>query len=209
MKIPFTDINKVYVTSDTHYGHVNLTRGVTSWDESRTASADGNVLKVRDFDTVEEMSAAIVDGINSMVPQDAILIHDGDWSFGGKANIGIFRNKLNVRQLHLITGNHDRHIAEGGFDHLFTTRNSELKLTIGSLLFHFYHHPIQSWDGMGKDSFHLHGHQHWIGNSRFGNGRKMDIGTDGNGFKPYKLTDVIDMLKDRVRFPEKNDHHDL
>ena len=68
----------IYFTSDTHYGHKNIVRGVTSWPE-------GN--QCRDFKTLEEHNEKLVESINSVVGQDDILYHLGDWSFGGVENI--------------------------------------------------------------------------------------------------------------------------
>lgn len=205
MKIDKSLINKIYVTSDTHGFHVNICKGTTSWSADR--QGDGNQLKVRDFNTPLEMTQKIADNFNMIIPEDGILIHLGDWSFAGKQNIEIFRNMLTVKELHLVTGNHDEHICRGEFDHLFTTRQSDLKMSVGGLMFHLYHHPIVSWDGLGRGAYHLHGHQHWAGDSRFGNGRMMDVGVDGNDLKPYRLVDVVDMLRDRVRVDVTGDHH--
>jgi len=205
MKIDFALLDRIYITSDTHAFHVNITRGTTSWSVDR--QGDGNQLKVRDFDTALEMTQKLADNFNAIIPEDGILFHLGDWSFAGKQNIEIFRNMLNVKIIHLVTGNHDEHICKGQYDHLFTTRQSDLKLSVGSLLFHLYHHPIKSWDGLGRNSYHLHGHQHWVGDQRFGNGRMMDVGVDGNDLKPYHLPNLINILKDRVHVPEGVDHH--
>ncbi len=153
------------------------------------------------------LNIGIADNFNAIIPEDGILFHLGDWSFAGKQNIEIFRNMLNVKTIHLVTGNHDEHICKGIYDHLFTSRQADLKMSVGGLLFHLYHHPIKSWDGLGRGSYHLHGHQHWTGDTRFGNGRMMDVGVDGNDLKPYKLSDVVNLLRDRVHVPEGVDHH--
>lgn len=195
MKLPFTDLDRVYITSDTHAFHVNICRGTTVW-------TDG----FRDFDNPHHMTTQIAININSTLPKDAILFHLGDWSFAGKDNIARFRNMLNVKELHLITGNHDEHIEKGNYDHLFTSRQKYLELEIGKLTFALFHFPIESWNGIAKGWYHLHGHVHSSPENRFGNGRKMDIGLDGNNLFPYKLTDVIDLLKDR-RFVSETDHH--
>lgn len=205
MKLNKDLLDKIFVTSDTHYGHQNICRGVSQWDLTRK-DVEGNILGVRDFDTLEEMNRAVVDNINAIVPTDGILFHLGDWSFGGKQNIEIFRNQIKCETIHLVTGNHDEHICKGDFDYLFTTRQTEIKLVVGKSSFHFHHHPFESWDGLGRGWFHPHGHMHRIGGARFGNGRKMDVGMDGNDLKPYKLTDVIEMLTDRV-YVGTDDHH--
>lgn len=92
----------VYFTSDTHFGHKNIVRGTTEWENARD--------KVRDFDTLEEHNQVLVDNINGMVKENDTLYHLGDWSFGGIENIWEFRRQLNCRNIHLILGNHDHHI---------------------------------------------------------------------------------------------------
>lgn len=200
MKLNIDLLDKIWLCSDTHAFHVNITRGTSSWGTN-------GEFKLRDFDHWQEMTERMADNFNSVIPEDGILFHLGDWSFNGKAKIETFRNMLTVKEIHLITGNHDVHIEKGEFDHLFTSRQKYLELEIGKQLkFCLFHFPIASWNNIRKGSFHLHGHQHWQGEHRFGNGRMMDVGVDGNNLFPYKLTDVIDLLKDR-RFVAENDHH--
>lgn len=212
MKIDIKLINKIYITSDTHFHQKNICRGVSSWarDSDRI---EGNELSTRDFDTLEAMDKAIVDNINSIVPKDAILFHLGDWSFGGEEQIFAFRSRLHVQTIHLITGNHDHHqekrssnSATGKWDFLYSSVQKYLELELGNHKFVLFHYPIKSWNHVRKGAFHLHGHQHWKGDLKFGNGRMMDVGMDGNDLKPYKLTDVIELLKDR-KFVDENDHH--
>ncbi len=200
MKINFDLLDKIWISSDSHGFHKNITRGTSTWGTN-------GEFKLRDFDTPEEMTAQMADNFNSVIPDDGILFHLGDWSFAGEQNIERFRNMLNVKQIHLLTGNHDHFIERGTWDHLFSTRQKYMELEIGKhLKFCLFHFPIASWNDIRKGSFHLHGHQHLQGDLRFGNGKMMDVGVDGNNLFPYKLTDVIDLLKDR-RFVAENDHH--
>jgi calcineurin-like phosphoesterase family protein len=199
MKLKFEDLDRVWVTSDTHAFHINITKGTSSWGTT-------GEFKTRDFDHWQEMTEKMADNFNSVIPEDGILFHLGDWSFNGKDKIETFRNMLNVKEIHLITGNHDEHIEKGHFDHLFTSRQKYLELSIGSFQFNLFHFNISSWNNISRGAFHLHGHQHWQGDKRFSEGKCMDIGVDGNNLFPYKLTDVIEMLKDRKKYDE-NDHH--
>jgi calcineurin-like phosphoesterase family protein len=98
---------KVFVTSDTHYGHKNICRGVTAW---RLPDGSIPIDQTRDFDTIEQMNESIISGINSVVGEDDVLIHLGDWSFGGFENIQKFRDRIVCKEIHLILGNHDHHI---------------------------------------------------------------------------------------------------
>ena len=66
---------KVFVTSDTHYGHKNICRGVTAW---RLPDGSIPIDQTRDFETMDEMNDAIINNINSVVGQDDVLIHLGD-----------------------------------------------------------------------------------------------------------------------------------
>ena len=94
-------MSKIFFTSDTHYNHKNICKGVSDW-----TSTD----RCRDFSTVKEMNDAIVDAINSTVGEDDTLYHLGDWSFGGINSIWEFRKRIKCRNIHLILGNHDHHI---------------------------------------------------------------------------------------------------
>lgn len=92
----------IWFTSDTHGYHVNITRGQTTWDDKE--------ISCRDYETVEEMTDAVVNSINSYVKEDDILYHLGDWTFGGIDKIWEFRKRINCKTIHLIKGNHDDHI---------------------------------------------------------------------------------------------------
>jgi len=100
-------IGKVFMTSDCHFSHKNLVRGVTNW---RTQDGKIPVDSTRDFQTIEQMNERIVSGINNTVGQDDTLIMLGDVSFGGFDNIGLFLDRLVCKNIHLILGNHDHHI---------------------------------------------------------------------------------------------------
>ena len=111
---------KVFITSDNHFGHKNIVRGVTNW---RTQDGEIPVDSVRDFGTIDEMNERLVYGINNMVGQDDTLIMLGDVSFGGFENIGIFLDRLVCQNIHLILGNHDHHI-ENNRENIQSTRRN-------------------------------------------------------------------------------------
>ena len=199
---------KVWITSDTHYGHKNICRGVTSW---RLPDGSIPINKTRDFDTIEEMNEAIVDGINSVVGQDDVLIHLGDFSFGGFENIQKFRDRIICKEIHLILGNHDTHIEnnKGGVQELFTSVNHYTRLLYKNKTFVLFHFPISSWDSLNKGHIHLHGHVHLPTNLRFGKGKKMDVGMDGHPtFGVYGMDDIIQIMDKReIASDMLFDHH--
>lgn len=193
LKIP--NERKVWITSDTHYNHTNICRGVTKW---RTAKDEVPIDQTRDFATLERMNSTIVNNINEHVGQEDVLIHLGDWSFGGFEMIEEFRNRIICQEIHLILGNHDHHIdlnRQGCQDH-FASVQWFLQLNYLGETIECMHYPISSWNGLRKGRIHLHGHCHLPNNKKHSNGRRMDVGMDGSvDFAPYDLRLLINHLK--------------
>lgn len=214
MKILLNKGQRVWFTSDTHYNHANICRGTTQWDRSGENH-------FRDFDTLNQMNAVLVNNINAVVGQDDILIHLGDWSFGGFDSIAEFRNRIVCQNIHLVLGNHDHHIANNrdGIAEIFSSVNQYLDLSIkwpdgsgkhNGVHFVCMHYPIASWDGLGKGVPHLHGHVHLPPNRRVGRGKVMDVGVDGNNLSPISMSDVVRILEKQPidGFLDK-DHHTI
>jgi calcineurin-like phosphoesterase family protein len=198
---------KVWITSDTHFSHKNICRGVTNW---RTQDGEIPVDSTRDFETIEQMNEILVNNINNVVDQDDTLIMLGDVSFGGFNNIGIFLDRLVCKNIHLILGNHDTHIENNrnNIQDRFLSVNHYLEVNIDSYNFVLCHYPLQSWHGLNKGVIHLHGHIHLGVNKKFGNGKKMDVGVDGNNMNPYSISEIIKIMDKREIFSDiDGDHH--
>lgn len=204
-------MGNIWITADTHYNHKNICRGVTEW---RMPDGSIPISQTRDFPTIQKMNDAMVNNINSIIMQDDILIHLGDWSFGGFESIREFYDRLVCKNIHLILGNHDQHIVKNKEDirELFLSvekENDQYKYE--RIYFHLHHYPIMSWRDMKQGTIHLHGHTHFSGDNRFGKGKKMDIGIDGHPeFKPYNLVEVIKLMEARPIISEYEtvlDHH--
>ena len=198
---------KVWITSDTHYGHKNIVRGTTNW---RTQAGEVPVESTRDFQTIEQMNWRIIDGINNFVSQDDTLIMLGDVSFGGFENIDIFLDRLICKNIHLIIGNHDHHIENNREDiqNRFLSVNHYLEVKINDRSFVLCHYPLQSWNGLNKGVIQLHGHVHLPANRKFGNGKRLDVGVDGNDMVPYSIDAIIKIMnKIPVGSDMSGDHH--
>ena len=197
----------VWITSDTHYSHKNICRGVTNW---RTKDGKIPIESTRDFNTIEDMNSVIVDNINSKIGPDDTLIHLGDLSFGGFDKIGQFLDRLVCKNIHLVLGNHDHHIKnnrENIHDRFLSVQNY-LEVNIGGANFVLSHYPLCSWNQLSKGAIQLHGHVHLPTNKKWGNGKRLDVGVDGNNYQPYKLTEIVHMMDRReVRSEIVNDHH--
>lgn len=200
----------IWITADTHYNHKNICRGVTEW---RNPDGSIPIANTRDFPTIQKMNDAMVNNINMVVGQDDILIHLGDWSFGGYNSIYEFYQRLTCKNIHLILGNHDHHIKKDrdNISSIFwSVKTSEDEYKINGYTLHLEHYPLLSWRDIKKGNIHLHGHTHFMGDQRFGKGRRMDIGIDGHPeFRPYNLLEEVIpmMLKRSIDFDLPGDHH--
>jgi calcineurin-like phosphoesterase family protein len=164
------------------------------------------------------MNSTIVNNINETVGQDDILIHLGDWSFGGFESIKEFRDRIICKNIYLLYGNHDHHIENNRQDiqDIFTDTSQYQMLTVynhkgeNKLEFVLMHYPLSSWHDMNKGRFHLFGHVHLSANKKMMDGRSMDVGMDGNNLTPYNMTEIVRKLSGRPvqanRLP--SDHHE-
>jgi calcineurin-like phosphoesterase family protein len=200
---------QLFFTSDTHYNHKNICRGVTAWRRQ-----DGSIPtdQTRDFKTLEHMNSTIVNNINNKVGQDDILIHLGDWSFGGFEYIKEFRDRINCKNIYVLYGNHDHHIENNRneIQNIFTntfqyavlevTKPSHPILTQSKTTKHEFvlmHYPLTSWHDMNKGRMHLFGHVHLPKGKNVMGGRAMDVGMDGNNLTPYSLSEILTTLRGR------------
>ena len=181
----------------THYNHSNICRETTNWRKP-----DGSIpmKETRDFKSLEVMNDTIVNNINQCVKQDDILIHLGDWSFGGFEYIRKFRERIICENIHLILGNHDHHIENNkeNIQSLFSSVSQYNTLVLGKINIRLFHYPIDSWDGLNKGYIHLHGHCHLSNDKKLGKGKRMDVGMDGHPeFRPYHIMDEIIPIMDK------------
>jgi calcineurin-like phosphoesterase family protein len=203
-------MSNIWFTSDTHYGHSNITGAkVSNWKNG-----------FRNFNSVWEMNQALVEGINKYVGEDDILYHLGDWSFGGVHNIIHFRNSLICKNIHLIKGNHDQHIVDKQIKFgetffnpidLFSSVNQVLEVSHGKHKFFLSHYPHLSWHHAYKGVIMLHGHEHGSFNNLNQNTLRMDVGVDSakllvGEMRPFRIEEIIDLNSRKKIIPIK--HHE-
>ena len=197
----------VWITSDPHYNHKNICRSVTNW---RTQDGDVPTYNTRDFQSIDQMNDALVNNINFKVGQNDTLIILGDIAFGGFESIGKFLDRLVCKNIHLVLGNHDHHIRNNreNIQELFISVSDYLQVRINDQDFVLSHYPFSSWNGLNKGVIHLHGHVHLSNQNKWGNGKRLDVGVDGNGYFPYIITEIVLMMDRReIGSDLSNDHH--
>ena len=215
MKLVLEKGQRLYFTSDTHYNHSNICSATTTWVGAENLT--------RKFNTLNHMNDTLVNSINEVVGENDVLIHLGDWSFGGFEKISEFRNRIICKNIHLTYGNHDHHIRNNKEDiqEIFSTTQDYLFLDIrrpsivgkgvmDKYSFVCMHYPIASWDSMNDGTIHLHGHVHLPPNLRLGEGKSLDVGVDGNNLHPMTLDEVLSIVKNQPirKLSLPKDHHE-
>ena len=223
----FNDSNKDYwITSDPHYWHKNIVRGISNWSDKSGC---------RDFDKMSQHNNTIVNHMNRLVKPDDVLICLGDWSFSGIDKIWEFRKKLNVKEIHLLLGNHDHHIENDKYievngeeelakkiagrigtdqndyfvstQDLFTSVNHVALFQIHGLRLFCSHYAHRVWNKSHKGRVHLYGHSH---GTLPDFGRSMDVGIDAaykrfGEYRPFKFQEIQRIMQNKeVEFV---DHH--
>lgn len=168
----FNDKNKLFITSDEHYGHYNIIR-----------------MANRPYDSVEKMDRELINNHNSIVSEDDTTIHLGDFIWKGhKFDDIVFQ----LNGFHIfIKGNHDHEYPSESY-----AKNNYFKYKIlNNQIFEFEymkkkfvacHYPIyqNEWNGGYRNSIHFYGHTHRdleLNNA-------FHVGVDTNEWKPINLT---------------------
>ena len=94
---------KVFIISDTHFGHENIIKYCN-----------------RPFSSVEEMDQTMIKRWNETVSNNDIIIHLGDFALCSRDRLKEIVSKLNGKKI-LIMGNHDNHSEQFYRDVCFHT----------------------------------------------------------------------------------------
>ncbi len=169
---------KIYVISDTHFGHENSIK----WLDS-----DGN--KLRPFDTVEEMNNTMITNWNNTVKPEDHVYHLGD--------VVIKKEYLElVKQLNghkrLVSGNHDifdtKLYLEAGFDKVWGARAFPgLKV----ILTHIPIHP----DCIKENWINCTGHLH---SNNILDKRYINVSVEQINYTPVLLEDILQQRRNET-----------
>ena len=172
----------MFFTSDTHFDHVNIVQYCK-----------------RPFQTVDEMNMTMVAKWNSVVTEQDVVYHLGDFALGRIGNFTKWANQLNGK-IRIVPGSHDhywlKHFAQS---EKIQTVAPLLSLEISNYPDHRYkqvlvlcHYSMQTWDRSHYGSWHLFGHSH---GSLKGVGLSFDVGVDCTDFTPLSFEQVADKFE--------------
>lgn len=167
---------RVWLISDTHFGHENLYHFVTY---------DG-VTRVRpQFQHANEADEFMFDKWNELVRPEDHIYHLGDVAM----NIAPYVHRIHSLPGHkrLILGNHDKGKTQEyiacGFEKIMASRFWDRKIAI------LTHIPIYP-DGIRKGGINIHGHIH----ERLLNGPYRNVCVEHTGYAPIQLEEILSAL---------------
>lgn len=185
----------LWFTSDLHLGDESIARHAR-----------------RPWKTAGEMNDALIDAINASVkPSDQLYIL-GDFSYKlprDKAE-GHLR-RIACEHVHLVCGNHDEEWRAGD---LFESVDGYLELKSRGRKLCLMHYPLLTWNGIYRESIHLHGHIHSRGPSYNRRNRsqgyfRYDVGVDANEYRPVSLAELLAFYKDAQAVTPRRDAANL
>ncbi len=172
-------MKETWITSDTHFSHPNILKH----------------MPLREFEDIVDMENQFIDTINNLVKSNDLLIIAGDFCWkAGRA--GHFRQRLNVKEIHVAMGNHD---AASLRNHVSVCKNMLFEKFNGKH-FHIQHYPCLSWRKMQRGGIHLYGHSHGMFEEQLDEWmpfrNSMDIGIDNalqltGQFRPFHFDEII------------------
>lgn len=177
---------KVWFTSDQHFGHRNIIQYCN-----------------RPFADTFAMDNWIINSWNEVVSDNDIVFILGDITmFPDAHKIKKYLDQLKGKEIYIIPGNHDK--VEKGFrlldgrykichDIVQVMFNNGIKVQLS-------HCPLMTWPGRDKRTYHFYGHIH-SGPRSSGYDSNLpfysymyDVGVDNNDFYPIELNDIIKKL---------------
>lgn len=184
--------DKLFFTSDTHFGHQNIIRFCN-----------------RPYESAEEMNEKLIENWNRVVPEDGIVFHLGDFAFGGTPLWKSVCERLNGK-IHLVVGNHDMKNLRAGAESLFESVNTQLQLNIDGRAVYLNHYPFLCYGGAWRNPdnavWQLFGHVHSGPDSAGKDSDRLnhmfpyqyDVGVDNNNYAPISWATVQEKIAYQV-----------
>ena len=167
-----------FFTADEHYGH----KGVISFCN-------------RPFQSIEEMDAEMIRRYNTLVGDNDVVIHAGDFCW--------CNNKRDAEKyIKQLKGNHV--FLKGSHDHWLPRSAHEMwEKTIDGKHITVCHYPLYCWPRSHYNSWHLYGHVH--GRMKL-HGKSLDIGVDNTNFYPVSWNGVCEVMNGKPDNPNLIKH---
>ena len=180
-------MSKIFLISDTHFGH----------DREF-------IWKVRGFNSVEEMNETIVQKWNDTVSAEDDVYILGDVILGDPSNIECVKRLSG--KLHIVLGNHDTANREKMYRELpNVVEVAEVGIRLKYKKYHFVltHYPMMTGnlekESLKQMSLNLYGHTHQASNFYNDMPFMYHVGVDSHNCYPVLLDDIIEEMYAKVK----------
>ena len=185
------DADKLFMSSDSHFDHFKICKYCQ-----------------RPFDSRRQMNETLIANWNSVVPEDGIVVHCGDFmlphNIGDKEYVKIW-NKLNFKTLILCRGNHDR-IECGTYTYGDKTVIvvDIAMISVEGIKIMACHYPMLAYPA----DYQVFGHIHTLSNGTCNSSEdsdvnyrlrktQYDVGVDQNGYTPVSYNQLMDIFRNK------------
>ena len=185
-----TKDQNIFFTSDTHFWHENIIKFCN-----------------RPFSSIEEMNDTIINNWNSVVKENDIVFHLGDFCFCGSDKFKELIETLNGR-IYLILGNHDWKTIKQWHATKFEGVYQQMSIKIDGRKIYLNHFPFLCYAGtyyrLEDAVWQLFGHVHSSDKNKNGldNQRlsmlfptQYDVGVDNNNYIPISFEEVKNIIE--------------
>jgi calcineurin-like phosphoesterase family protein len=174
------DTNKIWFTSDHHFGHKNILEYTK-----------------RPFANVDEMNAEMVKRWNEKVGKDDTVYHLGDFALMSAGKVKQLREQLNGK-IYLITGNHESSALDAAS--CFEWIKDYYELTVedpdahkGQRFIVLFHYAMRVWNASHHGTWHLYGHSHGeLPDDE--TALSIDVGVDSHNFYPISYEELKEIM---------------
>lgn len=195
-KVDITDINPdmLFFTSDTHFNHTNILKYC-----------------YRPFETIEDHDETIIRNWNSVIPEDGVVFHLGDFGCGSVRYLKSVLERLNGT-IFLCVGNHDFTKTREPLRKFFAEQRLQYNLYVKKQHIILNHRPFLCYEGSNTNTvWNLFGHVHSGPNA---NGidiprltmlfpTQYDVGVDNNNYTPISFYQVKEKIEEQIKNSNK------
>ncbi|MBE9660676.1 metallophosphoesterase [Mucilaginibacter myungsuensis] len=177
-------MNKIWFTSDHHFGHRNIIDHVG-----------------RPFGSVDEMDEMLIQKWNERVAEHDNVYHLGDLGLNKPDQLKEILNRLKGN-IFLIKGNHDDTAlkCKNRFEWIkdyYELKVPDESIPTGKQKIVLFHYAMRQWNDKFRKSYHLYGHAHGTlpdDSASF----SFDIGVDSHNFYPIDYDEVKLIMNRKV-----------
>lgn len=186
------DTDKLYFSSDSHIQHFNIARYCN-----------------RPFESRSQMDIALIANWNSVVPEDGVVVHCGDFMLQHKTGDKEYKkiwDKLNFKTLVLCRGNHDRiDCGTYVYDDKTVIVVDIAMIDVEGIKIMACHYPMLAYPA----DYQVFGHIHTLCDGTI-NGidgdvvdrlrkTQYDVGVDQNNYTPVSYCQLMDIFRNKAK----------